>query len=421
MLKQRVPTAPPMTAVPIRTVLAGTVSCLAALGLVLGLRLPVPAAMALLMLATAVPMWWLEARRCAANGAVGPVVRVSRRRSLWVRRLRVIGGALVFCLLAASMRMQLELGGAQVGGLPELEIVINGACVLWLLAWARWPVRSRQPDSVAALGRLALKCVRRHRPAAAEWQGLLGWCVKVFFLPLMLTWLYSWLLQIDKELQQGQGAMAFFVGAMAALYALDTLFATIGYLSTHRGIDAQIRSTDATWLGWGAALVCYPPLNAVVLHQWLSYRDGKDWSAWFGDSWIAWPWAAAILILTGIYTSATLVFGPRFSNLTHRGIVTAGPFRWTKHPAYISKNLSWWLIAVPFLSEQGPLAAAANCAGLLGVNCIYWLRAKTEERHLMRDPVYREYAAWIEQHGWFAKVRRFLARWRPGRRAVGGA
>jgi hypothetical protein len=29
------------------------------------------------------------------------------------------------------------------------------------------------------------------------------------------------------------------------------------------------------------------------------------------------------------------------------------------------------------------------------------MRAKTEERHLMRDPVYVAYCAWIGQHGLF--------------------
>lgn len=114
----------------------------------------------------------------------------------------------------------------------------------------------------------------------------------------------------------------------------------------------------------------------------------------------------AILALTGVYTWATVVFGPRFSNLTNRGIITSGPFRWTKHPAYISKNLSWWLIAVPFVSQQGAGAAALNCLALLGVNAIYWIRAKTEERHLMQDPVYQEYAAWVAANGWWAKCRR---------------
>ena len=40
-----------------------------------------------------------------------------------------------------------------------------------------------------------------------------------------------------------------------------------------------------------------------------------------------------------------------------------------------------------------------NCLLLFGVNIIYFLRAKTEERHLSRDPAYVEYSNWIESNG----------------------
>ena len=49
----------------------------------------------------------------------------------------------------------------------------------------------------------------------------------------------------------------------------------------------------------------------------------------------------------------------RFSNLTHRGIITNGPYRYSKHPAYLAKNLSWWLVSMPFMITVSPLANAA--------------------------------------------------------------
>ena len=101
------------------------------------------------------------------------------------------------------------------------------------------------------------------------------------------------------------------------------------------------------------------------------------------------------------------MFGIRFSNLTHRGIITSGPYRWTKHPAYISKNISWWLISIPFLPPDGSVLTALKLSVMLGlVNLIYYLRAVTEERHLMQDPVYREYSEYIRQHGLFSFLRK---------------
>ena len=119
-------------------------------------------------------------------------------------------------------------------------------------------------------------------------------------------------------------------------------------------------------------------------------------------------WAAVIIALTVIYALCTVSFGLRFSNLTHRGIITDGPYRFTKHPAYLAKNLSWWLISVPFVSEQGWSAALRNCVLLGLLNSIYYVRARTEERHLSRDPGYVAYALWIDRHGLLAGVGRVL-------------
>jgi protein-S-isoprenylcysteine O-methyltransferase Ste14 len=118
----------------------------------------------------------------------------------------------------------------------------------------------------------------------------------------------------------------------------------------------------------------------------------------------AWPtvravWAFLILALVLIYSLCTVSFGLRFSNLTHRGIITGGPYRFSKHPAYLAKNLSWWLISVPFVSEQGWSAALRNSCILGLLNLVYFARARTEERHLSRDPVYVAYALWMNEHG----------------------
>ncbi|MGH7434981.1 MAG: isoprenylcysteine carboxylmethyltransferase family protein, partial [Polyangiaceae bacterium] len=93
---------------------------------------------------------------------------------------------------------------------------------------------------------------------------------------------------------------------------------------------------------------------------------------------------------------------------THRGILTNGPYRFTKHPAYVSKNLSWWLASVPFLPHKGLIPAFQHCVLLGCVNAVYFGRARTEERHLSRDPVYVEYALWMNDHSYLRWLCRFF-------------
>ncbi|MFK9985585.1 DUF1295 domain-containing protein, partial [Escherichia coli] len=79
---------------------------------------------------------------------------------------------------------------------------------------------------------------------------------------------------------------------------------------------------------------------------------GSDgWSVWFAGHPVVLVAIGTVLVgLTAIYAWATVAFGFRFSNLTHRGILTHGPYAFSRHPAYLSKNLFWWISTVPVLT-----------------------------------------------------------------------
>src|SRR5690606_30813300 len=74
-------------------------------------------------------------------------------------------------------------------------------------------------------------------------------------------------------------------------------------------------------------------------------------------------------------------------------------------PDYISKNVFWWLTAVPFLSTGGVQTALLHSGMLLLVGMVYYVRAKTEEKHLLQDSTYQEYSSWIDRHGIVARMR----------------
>lgn len=209
------------------------------------------------------------------------------------------------------------------------------------------------------------------------------------------------------------------------LFTVDVQIGTVGYLLTLRPLDAHIRSGNPFLAGWLAALICYPPFvyafmggGGVIQYEY----NTASWGYWFaGHDALLWAWAALLAGLAAIYAWATLAFGLRFSNLTYRGVLTNGPYRFSRHPAYLSKNLFWWLSVLPFLvTSHSPVDMIRDTVFLGGVSAIYFWRARTEEAHLLgADAKYRDYHAWMEQHGLVtAPLARLLGRVRPRRVAA---
>ena len=236
-------------------------------------------------------------------------------------------------------------------------------------------------------------------------QHFLGWLVKAFFLALMYSYLagdvtYFTRVSFEVAFRDFQSSYDFL---WRSLFMLDVILSAAGYILTLRILDAHMRSVEPTVIGWLAALVCYAPFWAIVYRELLNYdADGFTWGVWLADHpQLYAAWGSVILLLVVIYVLSTVAFGLRFSNLTHRGIITNGPYRYCKHPAYVSKNISWWLISIPFIPAGSNIEGMLHCMMLLAINLIYFIRARTEERHLSRDPVYVQYALAMNQRSVF--------------------
>jgi protein-S-isoprenylcysteine O-methyltransferase Ste14 len=215
------------------------------------------------------------------------------------------------------------------------------------------------------------------------------------------------------------------VALFELLFVIDVQIGTVGYLLTLRPLDAHIRSGNPFVGGWVAALICYPPFVYAFMGQGgvIQYEYATaGWGHWFaGHDVLLWIWAAWLVFLTAVYAWATVAFGIRFSNLTYRGVLTNGPYRFTRHPAYLAKNLFWWCSVLPFLVTSGSMVdVVRNTAFLACVSAIYYWRARTEEAHLLgEDAKYREYHAWMQRHGAItAPLARLLTRTRPRRVSV---
>lgn len=164
------------------------------------------------------------------------------------------------------------------------------------------------------------------------------------------------------------------------VFFVDCGWALFGYSAESRWLGNKTRSVEPTFFGWAVALACYPPFNNVLgtylpLETGPSHIQSEDWHLVF---------KALTVALFTIYSSATVAFGFKFSNLTNRGIVSRGPYAYVRHPAYLTKCTAWWLEHIPTMTITKAFFLSLLC-------CVYALRAWTEERHLSMDPEYRDY------------------------------
>jgi protein-S-isoprenylcysteine O-methyltransferase Ste14 len=181
---------------------------------------------------------------------------------------------------------------------------------------------------------------------------------------------------------------------MQAILFVDVFFFTVGYLVESPRLGNQIRSVDPTLLGWAAAMACYPPFNTVT--SAILGFTATDFPR-FDDPTVHLALNIALLVLMGIYASASAALGLKASNLTHRGIVSHGPYAVIRHPAYTCKNMAWWIGSMPLISlsfSQSFFAGLLAVATVIGWSMLYVLRALTEEDHLRSvDGDYAAYAA----------------------------
>ena len=194
----------------------------------------------------------------------------------------------------------------------------------------------------------------------------------------------------------------------------DVFFFTLWYLIEIPFLKNKIKSVEPTFLWWFVALICYPPFNSYITDLWwvnnilsyiipwsnTNYLNNIIW--WYSTEFpkfntpvVHITFNSLIIILMWIYSWASISLWFKASNLTNRWIVTKGPYNFVRHPAYITKNLSWWIWAFPFIflafQKGNYLLVWLAIFSLISWVFIYFMRARTEERHLSKDKDYIEY------------------------------
>jgi len=220
---------------------------------------------------------------------------------------------------------------------------------------------------------------------------LLFLLVKIFFLPIMLNFFFNNYYSIKSQLPNLLDFSSWltinnfnnllFPFFLTLIFLVDTLWFSFGYAFEAGFLKNKIISVESNFFGWVVALACYPPFNGIITKYAGWYANDY---AYFSSDVLTFFIRIIIVLFLFVYVGATLSLGSRCSNLTNRGIVKKGPYSIIRHPAYISKNLAWWLTIIPVFSLPAVLSMSAW-------SLIYHLRSITEEKHLKKDPNYVEY------------------------------
>jgi protein-S-isoprenylcysteine O-methyltransferase Ste14 len=301
------------------------------------------------------------------------------------------------------------LGFYESGVVPAFTLANDHTRIaLWLLgaAWILigalrsvfapdlgWVARSKNLLVVTYLYRRMAAVYRHTVPAPLrpeERTALLFLAVKAYFLPIMVGFVLGNVQGLLAHLALFRTIPVFsfewtYYGFLPFLLALmlsiDVLYFTVGYLFESPRFNNVVKSVEPTLLGWVVTLACYPPFNGATTSLVGGYYHEF---AYVRDPHLALALQGLALILFAVYLSATMALGMKCSNLTNRGIVTRGPYRYVRHPAYVAKVTAWWLSVLPLVN---PVAYVS----MVLWTGLYTLRAITEERHLLQDVAYVRY------------------------------
>ncbi len=308
--------------------------------------------------------------------------------SLWL-----LGAAGLTCWASAPasihelFRIEIWFGSWAIYGI-EVLVAVYLAYLVCLVPYyfslpAGYPTKCRMAWGVL---------LKRRRPDAAETTALLSLAVKGIYIPMMSVWAVQHVWAMNRSICEAGTLWPVFDVPywVHFIFLLDVGMFLFGYCVEHPRLGNEIRSVEPTVLGWLVALICYPPLRQFAI----AVLDENPVLVPLDEPLLRGAITALWVALFGIYMWATLALNVRASNLTNRGIVRSGPYRWVRHPAYAAKNFAWWLAAITVIASQPTFKPAMVWAVALGTvawSAIYFARAITEERHLLRDPDYREY------------------------------
>lgn len=186
------------------------------------------------------------------------------------------------------------------------------------------------------------------------------------------------------------------------IFTITTLVYLVSYLSDTTIFKNKIKSVDTTPLGVLSCICCYYPVT-LLTYSFIQVTEENLLP-------VNNPNLLAILNIIIILANlgsliAVLRLGTKVGNLTNRGIVTEFPYNVIRHPDYSMQIIYIIATTIPLmlLNDVSLFNKVIMIFSTFAWIYIYYLRAITEERHLIQDPAYEEYTKKVK-HRFIPKV-----------------
>jgi protein-S-isoprenylcysteine O-methyltransferase Ste14 len=166
--------------------------------------------------------------------------------------------------------------------------------------------------------------------------------------------------------------------------ALIVVFLIILPIGVHHRLESQATREKLDRRQEGLfILATLRPLGAVFWLGLIAWMVNPAWMAWSGVSlpvWLRWTGVAVVVVAGALLVWTFRSLGKNLTDtvVTRRQhtLVSHGPYRWVRHPLYVSAALLTMAISL----------IAANwflCATGVALLCLLILRTRTEEQNLV--------------------------------------
>ena len=285
--------------------------------------------------------------------------------------------------------------------------------------WISTPIRVT--GYLGRVARMVIKPSQRKaedslRPSYVETHAIIFVLIKTFYGPLTVFGIienYNTAIPLIEILAGNTSRVVFFDAIYRLFYAFvffaEAFVYAIGYHTDSKLFGNKVRYVETNPFHIFVCLACYAPFSLATM-QFLGASFHDPYMIWAGDINHPMTWVLrgiGMIFLLGFLSSGLALF-TKASNLSNRGIVTGGGFRFVRHPGYSSKIMFWILTFLPtfipnttaqIFSWKGYiLYCIVTVLGFFGWATLYFLRGITEERFLMRDPEYVEYCKKVKYH-----------------------